>query len=191
MSESLDCFKVFKDYIKKCVLEDNSLQKLIYYPYTNCLSMNNIENPYDLFNENTAVDGDSGVHGVILFKRQANIIINAEMPLILITFETTRKRKTYSNIYIVFRIICKGTNIQELDDGSSRIYSIKQKISDNLEMANITGLGEVTENSFNELSINDENDAVSLIYKCVDFSSDLLNNKNFQNREFGDTDECR
>lgn len=183
---SLDSFKVFKDYIKKFVLEDSSLQKLIYYPYTNCLSMNDIEDPYDLFNENTAVNGDSGVHGVILFKRQANIIINSEMPLILVTFETTRKSKTYSNIYIIFRIICKGTNIQELDDGSNRIYSIKEKISENLEMANITGLGEVTENSFKELSINDENDAVSLIYKCVDFSSDLSSNKNFQKRIRGE-----
>lgn len=184
---SLDTFEVYKNYIRTFLLKDSELQKLIYYPYTNCLSMNDVEDPYDIFNEGTAINGDSGVHGVLLFKRQSNIIINAEMPLVLITFETTPKSKYISNIYIVIRIICKGVNIQELEDGSSRIYSIKRKINDWLETANINDIGEFTENSCKELSINDENDAMLLIYKGFGTNAEINTNKNYQMRKYGKT----
>lgn len=179
---SLDSFKVFKDYIKKCVLEDSEFQKLIYYPYSNCLDMDDLENPYDLFSEDTAVNNGNGVHGVLLFKRRADIIMNAEMPVVLVTFEATKKSKDLLNVYIVFRIICKGNNVQYLNDGSSRIYSIKSLINDNLEGADINGLGKIEESSFQELSINEENDGMLLIMKGFAFNSDWSTNKNFKKR---------
>jgi len=184
---SLDSFKVFKDYIRKMVLEDSELQKLIYYPYSDALDRADLENPYDIFSEDTATNSSNGVHGVLLFKRQADIIMNAEMPLVLISFETTKRSKYISNVYIICKIICKGTNIQELNDGSSRIYSIKRKINDNLETANINNIGEFTENSFQELSINSENDAMLLMYKGFGTNAEISSNKNYQLRKYGKT----
>jgi len=183
---SLDSFKVFKDYIKRFVLEDQELQKLIYYPYSTCLDENNLANPFDIFSEETATDNENGVHGVLLFKRQSDIVMNAEMPLVLVSFENAKKSKEFSNIYIIFKIICKGNNIQELENGDSRIYSIQRKINDNFAMANVNGLGQVEENSFKELSINSNNDAMLLMYKAYSFNSNISTNKNFKKRMFGD-----
>lgn len=182
---SLDNFKVFKDYIKKMVLEDQELQKLVYYPYSDCLDKEDLENPFDVFSEDTAINSENGVHGIILFKRQSDVIMNSEMPSVLISFETTKKGKYISNVYIIIKIICKGTNIQELNDGSSRIYSIKRKFNDFLETANINDIGEFTENSFKELSINSENDAMLLIYKGFGTNAEMHTNKNYQLRKYG------
>ena len=86
----------------------------------------------------------------------------------------------------MIKIICKGTSIQELSNGDSRIYSIKSKLSDCLEGANINGLGEITENSCKEMSINSENDAILLMFKGFMFTKNLSSNKNFKKRILGE-----
>lgn len=179
---SLDSFKIFKDYIKKCVLEDQDLQKLIYYPYSNCLERDDLENPFDLFTEDTVFKDGKGVHGVLLFKRQCDVIMNAEMPLLLISFETSTQSnsKEFQTVYILCKIICKGTNIQELNDLSSRIYSIAQELDNNLIDARINGLGTLKKSSMNELSINSENDAMLCIYQCSSFLKSTTNTKNYK-----------
>ena len=53
-------------------------------------------------------------------------------------------------------------------------------------MANVNGLGQVEENSFKELSINSNNDAMLLMYKAYSFNSNISTNKNFKKRMFGD-----
>jgi hypothetical protein len=181
----LDGFKIFKDYIKTSILQDSEFQKLVYYPFSDCLNRRDIDNPFELFDEDSAMNNGNGVHGVVLFKRQADIIMNAEMPVILISFETTKRSKWISNVYIMIRIICKGTNIQELNNGDSRIYSIKEKFNSYIEMANVNGIGEIKELSFKELSINNENDAVLLMYKGFMPSTNLKENVSYNQRKYG------
>lgn len=175
----------FKTFIKKFILEDLDLQKMIYYPYSSPLDKEDLENPYNIFDSTTAVKSDgTGAHGVVLFRRKCDEIINVEIPIVLVTFESTNKSnsKEFNNLYIIFRIICKGQNIQELSNGDNRIEKIAEFIDNNFNYARVNNLGKTKQSSYSELSLNEENDGITLMYRANSFNCDWSSNKNFQKR---------
>lgn len=187
--QELDNTQIFKRYIKNFILQNSDLQKLIYYPVKNPLLKDDLENPYDLFESTTAISSEgSGVHGVVLFRRKCDEIINTEIPIILITFESAPKGNslTYRDIFIIVRIIAKGSNIQELENGLNRIDCIAKLFDDEFNQANITGLGKTKKEKYADLSINEQNDGKMLIYCASDFSYDYINNKNIQRQIRGE-----
>lgn len=177
----LDDFQIFKKYIKSLILQNSVLQKIIYYPFKNPLIKDDLENPYDLFDSSTVMSSDgSGVHGVVLFRRKCDEILNAEVPIILITFESTKLGNSdmLDNVYIVIRTITKGDSIQELENGLSRSSVIADLIDKSLNSSKISSIGKVTRQSFQPLNLNEENDGFLTIYKAQVISNRLLEEAN-------------
>jgi hypothetical protein len=187
--KELDDFQEFKKFIKIFILQNSDLWKLIYYPVSDPLSQEDSENPYDIFDNSTAMneDGSNGIHGVLLFKDKNNAILNASIPIILINFHSTRKSNSieFNNVYCVFRIICKGDSVQELANGVNRSFAIAKLIDDEFAKANVNGLGKVERISFSELSLNEENVGYNIVFKASSFACDSLNNKNLNKRIMG------
>jgi hypothetical protein len=180
--KELDDFQIFKRYIKSFILQDSDLQKIIYYPYKNPLIKDDLENPYDIFDSSTVMSSDEkGVHGVVLFRRKCDEILNSEVPIILISFESTTIG--YSNIldkvYIVIRIITKGSTIQELENGLSRGNVIAELFDKYLNSSEISSIGKTTRKTFKSLNnINEENDGFIIIYKAQTLANRLLQQAN-------------
>lgn len=181
--KELDDFKDFKKFIKDFIINNDDLFRLIYFPVFNPLSEDyETMTPYDIFEESTE-------HGCVLFKRKNSKVLSEEQITILIDFNSAPKGNslTYRDIFITVRIIAKGTNIQELENGLNRINCIAKLFDDEFNQANITGLGKVTKEKFSDLSINEENAGKILIYCASNFSYDYLNNKNIQKQLRGDS----
>ena len=174
--KEIDDFLLFKKYIKSFILENESLYRLIWFSNSNPFDEDSCpypEEPRDIF---TASDE----HGCVLFKRKNNIVLNKETVNILIDFESANQSYSYDMIYIIFRIVVKGENIQELSNGVNRSSAIAKFIDDEFNLAKINGLGEVKKQSFKELSLNEENVGYTIIFSAHSFSSDISSNKNFQ-----------
>jgi hypothetical protein len=172
LSEIAD-FDKFKSFIRNSIMSDEDLFKMIYYQYSSPLDMDYPENPYDIFTS-------SNEHGCVLFRRKNDEILSDEQINVLIDLHSSSISNEYNVVYIVVRIICKGENIQELADGTNRVFSIAKSFDNNFNLAHVTGLGEVRQEKFKEIELNSQNVGYMLIYKAYTFSSDWSNNKNFQ-----------
>ena len=173
--KELDDFKLFKDFIKRFILQSEDLWKLIFYGSGNPLLLDVSENPYEIFTP-------SSEHGCVLFRRKNDTILNEEQVSVLIDFESASSSCEYDSVYIVVRIIAKGSNIQDLENGVNRSFAISKLFDDEFNTANINGLGEVKKKSMTPLSVNEENAGYLLLYTGHSFSSDIINNKNFKKR---------
>lgn len=192
MGNELDNYQDFKKFIKTFFLTDMDLWKIVYYPQISPLDGEDPENPYDIFDSSTATnENDKEIHGVVIFRQKNDEILNASIPIILIDFKSLPKGnyKEYNNIYINFRIICKGSYIQDIqykDDINNRISVIAELIDNNFNQSMINGLGEVKRISYDSIPINEENEGFSLTYKASSFSYNFINNKNIQKRIRGE-----
>ncbi|MDP4146622.1 MAG: hypothetical protein Q8936_19460 [Bacillota bacterium] len=180
--KELDGFEQFKSFIKNFIINNSKLWKLIYYSDSNPLILDYNDSPYDIFKP-------SSEHGCVLFRRKNDIVQSGEQICTLITFHSTPKGNslTFRDIFIIVRIIAKGTNIQELENGLNRINCIGKLFDDEFNQANITGLGKVNKEKYRDLSLNEENDGMMLMFSASDFSYDYLNNKNIQKQLRGDS----
>lgn len=179
--QELDDTQIFKRYIKNFILQNSDLQKIIYYPVKNPLLKDDLENPYDLFDSTTAMSADgTGIHGVVLFRRKCDEIINAEVPIILIDFQSAKagNSEILGDLYIIIRVIMKGTNIQELENGLSRSSVIAELFDKNINSEKVNSIGKVIRESYNPLPINEENSGYMGIYKARVISNRLLEEAN-------------
>jgi len=173
--KKMNIFQPFEDYIRKFILEDNDLFKFIFYAQQSPLLQPDEENPYRIFDAS-----ENNEHGVVLFGRKNNAILNTSTVILLVDFEITNKGslREYNNVSIIFRIILKG-DIQKLENGLDRAFIIDKLLENNFNRANINGLGYITKKSTAYTAINEENNSYMSIYKGNVFSCDDMNNKNF------------
>jgi hypothetical protein len=193
--KEFDDFQKYKEFIKTFILTNQDLYRLIYFPIKNPLDekFEIPENPYQIFDPDSAVeeDGKTGVHGVVLFKEKNDTILNASIPVILVNFETARLGNSYfcDSVYTIFRIITKGTYIQELEDDEGntvdRSYAIAKLISDEYGLANISKIGEIHRKSLTKIPINEENGGYTIIFEGKGWSNHLSENKNYLKRKYG------
>lgn len=194
MGVELHDFDEFKKFIKTFFITDEELWKILYYPLYSPLDEEYAENPYDIFSTETITsDKGNDIHGVAVFGQKNDEILNASVPIVLIDFKSTPTGRCgeYSRIYINFRILLKGTYIQNInykDEECSRINVIAKLIDDNFNKASVNNLGLIKNIGFEPISINEENSAFSLTYRGNSFDYDFSNNKNVQNRIFGGDD---
>lgn len=170
ISLELDGFDEISKYIKKIILTNEELWKLVYYPVSSPLVKDFGEDPYDIFNEYTSksTTGIIETHGVILFKDKDDVILNAVSPVILINYESSKNKNSdyMQDVKIEIKIIFKG-NILELSDGSNRAYRIGQIIDNSLNNAKINSVNKARRESFEQLSLNEENYGFKLIYQVI------------------------
>jgi hypothetical protein len=173
----MDDFQKYKNFIKNFILNDMPLWKIIYSPLKNPLIIEDPENPYVIF-QNEDVENDN--HGVVLFKQKNNEILNYGTVCVLVDFETTSfgNSDLLDNLYIIFRIIIKSNDIDELENGLSRLYIIADLINRHLDHAEIGSIGYVKKQSMNPIPANEENSAITIIYKCRNLSNRLLEEAN-------------
>ena len=179
--KKMNSFQVYEDFIRNFFLADVDLFKFVFYPSSNPLNELDEENPYKIFEET-----DNG-HGTVLFGRKNNTILNTCTIVVLIDFEQTSKTnyQDYRTDCIIIRTIIKG-DVQKLANGLDRAFIIDKLIENNLNKANITGLGTVKKLSFGEMPLNEENSGYISLYSATNFSYDVINNKNIQSRIRGD-----
>jgi hypothetical protein len=186
LSEINDITKI-KNFIKRFILEDEVLYRLIYFNCNNPLDETTYfypENPYIIFEES---NDTNNIHGIVLFDRKNDSILNYETINVLVDFESIIKAnsKELNKIMIIFRIIAKGVDIRFLENGTNRIFAIEKLIDDNFNKANINNLGEVKQQSISDLNLNEENLGQVVIYRSFGFNSNISSNKNFKKRIFG------
>lgn len=183
--KKINVFQPFEDFIKKVIMTNEPLFRMIYFPTSNPLDevlYNYPEDPYKIFKES-----ENNEHGVVLFGRKNNVILNTSTIILLVDFESTIKSNftEYENIHIILRIIIKG-DVQKLENEIDRSFVIAQMIDNTINLASVNGLGEIKKKSMNYSSINEQNNCYMLMYSATSFSSDLSNNKNFQKRIRGE-----
>lgn len=164
--QELDNFYEFKQYIKQFILESDELFRLIYFCYKNPFDENTCsypENPFELF------DSNDNNHGTVLFKQKNDMILNYEMPTILINFstESSQSNKSISYTKIEFSIICKGVNIQDLENGKSRSYSIAKLIDKFMNHSDVVGTDKIKRLYFNNNLLNEENCGYEICYQTT------------------------
>jgi hypothetical protein len=173
----LNDFGKFKSFIRNFIIEDSVLWKLIYYSSKNPLLEDYSDNPYEIFEE-------SSEHGCVLFKRKNNTVLSEETVNILVDFYDTKLGDSYflNDLYICFRILCKGTNIQELENGVNRTSAIAKRIDDQFNLARVNNIGEIKRLSYKEIPINEQNDGVLLTYNCRNWGTKAGSNVNYKKR---------
>jgi len=185
----LDNFQVFKSFIKKFIISNENLFKLIYYPYSSPLEKDMPENPYSIFDGDKIQDKDDidNLHGVFLFRRKYDQVISSEIPVVLVTFTSAKVGNSdlLDDVFISIRILCKGTNIQELANGRDRSSSIANLIDNELKFARITDVGNVSRKSYTDIALNEENVGNLLLYTSRSLASDLLDNVNYLKKHYG------
>lgn len=190
--KSINDFDKYTKFIQKFILQNTTLWKLIFYPYSSPLSdprAIDSENPYEIFSREVGSDGkilDS--HGVILFDDKDDSIQNSSNVTVLVSYESTRFGNSYflDNNYIIFQIICKGSGVRKLANGKDRAEIIGNMIDDEFNLARINDIGEVHKISFEKLkNINEENIGRVLTYKCKGIGSKVLTNVNYNRRKYG------
>lgn len=182
--KELDSFQDFKIFIKNFIIKNEQLFRLIWFSNSNPLDEDIClypDSPYEIFTPSSS-------HGCVLFRRKNDVVESQEQINVLITFHSVPKGNSsiFRDIFIVIRIITKGTNVQELENGLNRINCIAELFDNELNQANITGLGKTNKEKYRDLSLNEENDGMMLMYIANDFSYDYISNKNVQQKVFGD-----
>lgn len=180
MGKELNDFQRIKDFIRNFVIEESDLWKTIFYSSSSPLLLDYSDNPYEIFEP-------SNSHGCVLFRRKNDVVLSEEGVNVLITIYDVPygNFNNYSSTFIDISIICKGVNVQELDDGTDRLANIISLIDNNLNQARIDG-SLIKRESYKPIPLNEENNGFRAIYSCVGFSYDYLNNKNIQKQLRGD-----
>lgn len=163
--KELDKYNIYRSFIKDFFINCEELFKLVYFPYSSPLDSEMPDNPYALFIE----EQNNNVHGVVLFKQKNDDVLSYETPVILVNFTSeTSQGNDYINIVKVeYKIILKGTNIQELADESNRAYKIAELIDEQFNHKIIENIGKIKRISFEKLSINEQNCGYTLTYKSI------------------------
>lgn len=192
--KELDNFQIYKKFIRRFILEDESLFRLIYFGNKNVFDEMLCpypENPFKIFTTDKEDENDN--HGVVLFKQKNSEILNYGTIVVLVDFETTRRGSSefFDNLYIIFRIIGKSDNIQEIEDEEgnlgNRLTSIIELIDNNFNLADVNNIGIVKRQSLNPLATNEDNFGYTVIYKAVESFAHINTNKNYQMRKYGKT----
>ena len=175
--KEIDDFQLFKKYIKNFIIQNEDLYRLIYFSNSNPYDEDSCpypEEPRDIFVAEKE-------HGCVLFRRKNDIVQNEETTNILIDFTSAKlgNSKFIDSVFITIRIITKGVNIQELANGLARHSTIAKLIDSYLSHAKINNVDEVQRQSYNDISLNEENAGYLLIYSCANFGNKLDENKNY------------
>lgn len=178
--KELNNYQNIKSFIRNFIIEESDLWKTIYYSSSSPLELDYSDNPYDIFEP-------SSEHGCVLFRRKNDIVLSEEGVQILITMYDVPygNFREYSSTYITISTICKGVNVQELEDNTDRSAYISYLIDNNLNQARING-SLIKRESYKPIPLNEENSGYQMIYSCVNFSYDYLANKNIQKQIRGE-----
>lgn len=185
---SINDFDKYERFIRNFILENITLWKLIFYPYSSPLSDMRAEDPqdpYTIFTRELGSDGkviDS--HGVVLFDDKDDTIQNSANVTVLVNFTSVRLGNSplIDTNYINFQIISKGSSIRKLSNGVDRTKAIGELIVNEFDKAKISNIGQVHKMSFDKLSINEENVGHSICFKALGMSGHFKDNKNVQKR---------
>lgn len=178
--KELNNYQDIKSFIRNFIIEDENLFKVIYYSDTSALQKDLPDNPYEIFTPSSS-------HGCVLFRRKNDVVLSEEGTNVLITMYNVPygNFRNYSSTLIDISIICKGVNVQELDDSTDRSAYISYLIDINFNQAMING-SLIKRESYKPIPLNEENSGFKAIYSTVDFSYDYLNNKNIQKQIRGE-----
>lgn len=178
--KELNDFQDIKSFINKFVIDDENLFKVIYYSESLALQKDLPDNPYEIFEP-------SNSHGCVLFRRKNDVVLSEEGVNVLITMYDVPygNLREYSSTYIQISIICKGVNVQELEDETDRSAYLASLIDNNLNQARING-SLIKRESYKPIPLNEENSGFQIIYSLVGFSYSVLENKNIQRRIRGE-----
>lgn len=178
--KELNDFQDIKNFIRKFIIDEDDLFKAIYYSESMALQKDLPYTPYEIFEP-------SNSHGCVLFRRKNDVVLSEEGVNVLITMYNVPygNFNNYSSTFIDISIICKGVNVQELDDSTDRSAYIAYLIDNNLNQARINGCL-IKRESYKPIPLNEENSGFRAIYSTIGFSYDYLNNKNIQKQLRGD-----
>ena len=174
--KELDQFDKFKSFIKDFFIEREDLFRLVWFSNSNPfdeISCPYPDSPYQLFIPSSS-------HGCVLFRRKNDVVLSEECVNVIIDFQSIRKGSSYflDDIYIIIRVVTKGSNIQELENGINRSHAIMKLIDNNLNCARVSNIGDVRRESYKELSLNEENVGYIGIYTGTVIGNDLLEEAN-------------
>lgn len=185
MNLELNDFQKFREFIKDFIINDEDLFKTIFYSYSSPTDLDLPDDPYSIFPEDNPnlTDELTNEHGVVLFRRKYDQVQSREGITILINYYTAPLGNDpfLDSLFITFRLILKGTNVQTLSDGSSRHGVIARGIINNFHMAKVNNLDYVQKISYKDLSLNEENSGSLLTFSCASFSHKQNENKNYVN----------
>jgi hypothetical protein len=167
----LDNYDDYRNLIKEKILSCQNLWELIYFQSSNPLEQEYPENPYEIFEES-----NDGTHGFVLFKEKEVDILNSNSVIVLINFSSHRN-STYDSIQdvkIEIKIIFKG-EIEVLADETSRSHRIAELLDENLNGVKIDNNSKIRRESFDILSINEQNYGSLLIFttKTTDYTDEI------------------
>jgi hypothetical protein len=194
--KSINDFDKYTKFISQFILENTTLWKLIFYPYSSPLTDQRAidpKDPYQIFTRDIITNENgtsSDSHGVVLFEDKDDSIQNSTGITVLVHYESTRLGDSYflDTNHIIFQVICKGDDIRKLSNGKDRVESIFELIDNEFNFARVNNIGEVHKITYEKLSLNDGNTGRVGIYKCIGWSSKLTNNKNYLKRKYGSPD---
>jgi len=178
--KELNDFQNIKSFIRNFIIEEENLFKTIYFSDSSPTENDLPDNPYDIFTASSS-------HGCVLFRRKNDIVQSEEGVNLLISMYSVPHGNfnEYADTYILISLICKGVNVQELEDGTDRSAYISYLIDNNLIQANING-SIIKKESYKPIPLNEENSGWQNIYRCTGFSYDYLANKNIQRQIRGE-----
>ena len=187
--KELNDIQDIRDFIKDFIISDEELFKILYYPVSSPLDSELPDSPYSIFPEDNPDVGDelSNEHGVVLFRRKFDQVQSHEGVTLLIETISSRYGNSYyfNSTFVIFNIILKGTNVQTLSDGSSRLGVISRKIINNFDRAIVNNIGEVRFASEKLLSLNEENSGKAIFFELKTCATNLNENVNYQIRKYG------
>ena len=190
--EELNDFQNIRDFIKNFIILDETLFRLIWFSNSNPLDevvCTLPDSPYSIYPEDNPDVGDelSNEHGVVLFRRKYDQVQSHEGVTVLVETISSRYGNSYyfNSTFVIFNIILKGTNVQTLNDGSSRLGVISRKIINNFDRAIVNNIGEVRFASEKLLALNEENSGKALFFELKTCATNINENVNYQIRKYG------
>jgi len=178
-----------RNFIKDFIISDSELFKIIYYPVSSPLDLDYPDSPYSIFPEDNPDVGEelSNEHGVVLFRRKYDQVQSHEGVSLLIETISSRYGNSYffNSTFVIFNIILKGTNVQTLNDDSSRLGVISRKIINNFDRAIVNNIGEVRFASEKLLELNEENSGKAIFFELKTCATNINENVNYQIRKYG------
>ena len=177
--KELDDFQEFKKFIKKFIIDSDDLFRLIYFPMSNPFSSEcETMTPYDIFEA-------SSEHGCVLFRRKNDIVLSEESVNVLVNFHSAKVNDIFDDLFITFHVICKGVNIQELENGVNRCSAIANEIDNRFSKAVINDISKISRLSYKDISLNEENSGMLITFNCRVFANHLLDNVNYLKKQYG------
>lgn len=185
-------FEKYRSFIKDFIVNCEPLFRLIWFSNSNPLDELNCplpDDPYRIFPEDYPnIDEElTREHGVVLFRRKDDKVQSREGITILVDCYSAKLGNSYflDDLFILFRIILKGTNVQTLSNGMSRHRVLAKLVDDNFNKAMINKIDTIDRLSYKDISLNEENSGYLLTYSCRNWSTHLTDNKNYMKRMYG------